>query len=150
MKIGIASDHAGFEFKQRIQRLLLDGGHALTDFGTHDTESVDYPDVGIPAAEAVSKGQLDRAVLICASGIGMSIVANKIPGVRAALCHDLFTATASRQHNDANVLVLGQRVVPAEAVAEIVNVWIETPFEGGRHQRRLSKIGAVEQRLKSK
>lgn len=117
------------------------------DFGSFDEASVDYPDFGIQVAEKISRGELDRGILICGTGIGMSIVANRFPGVRAALTNELYSARCSREHNDANVLVLGGRIVGAGLAAEIVRVWLETPFAGGRHQKRLDKIAAVEKRV---
>lgn len=114
------------------------------DFGADGRDSVDYPDYAIQVAESVSKGTLDRGILICGTGIGMSITANKFPGVRAALCHNAVTAEASRRHNDANVLVLGERVLDEETAVQIVRIWLETDFEAGRHQRRLDKIRAIE------
>lgn len=143
MKIAIASDHAGFDLKERIGRFLKDRGHEVVDFGARSTESSDYPDFGGKAAEAVAQGEADRAVLICGTGIGMSIVANRFSGVRAALCHSVETAKVARLHNDANVLVLGQRILSGPAADEITATWLETKFEGGRHQRRLSKIESI-------
>jgi ribose 5-phosphate isomerase B len=116
----------------------------VTDLGTISEASVDYPDFGIQVSERVSKGEVERGVLICGSGIGMSVVANKFPRVRAALVHDLFSARLSREHNDANILVLGGRLVGKDLAKEIVRVWLETPFTGGRHQKRLDKITALE------
>lgn len=140
MKIVIGSDHAGFLVKETLKKAI--GG--MTDIGTSSADSVDYPDFGARVARAVSSGEYDRGILICGSGIGMSIVANKFPGIRAALCTDTETARLSRMHNDANVLVLaGRRTDPETAVA-IATVWLDTPFEGGRHERRLEKIRNIE------
>ena len=141
MKIIIGSDHAGFDLKEALKTAF----RGMTDIGTDSTDSVDYPDFGARVARAVSSGEFDRGILICGSGVGMSIVANKFPGIRAALCTDTETARLSRMHNDANILVLaGRRTDLKEAVA-IVTVWLETPFEGGRHTRRLDKIRNIEE-----
>jgi ribose 5-phosphate isomerase B len=146
MKLRIASDHAGFGLKSRILRYLAEKNIESVDMGTDNGDSVDYPDYAVAVAEAVSKDQSDRGILICGTGIGMSIVANKLPGVRAALCHDTMTAEASRQHNDANILVLGGRVLDEKTALQIVQVWLETEFDGGRHQRRIDKIKDIEKR----
>jgi ribose 5-phosphate isomerase B len=144
MKLAIASDHGGWDLKEDIARYLKTAGNIdVSDFGPSTGDSVDYPDYGRKVAEAVSNGQVDRGILICGTGIGMSIVANRYPKVRAALCQDLFTAKMSRLHNDANILVMGGRVVGAGLALEIVKTWIETPFEGGRHLRRLEKIAGL-------
>lgn len=144
MKIAIGSDHAGFELKADITSLLSALGHEITDFGTEGGVSVDYPDFGRLVSQSVSSGGVERGILICGTGIGMSIVANKFPRVRAALCYDIFTAKMSRLHNDANILVLGSRVTGKELAAEIVKMWISTLFEGGRHEGRLKKIQEIE------
>ena len=146
MKIAIASDHAGVDLKTNIVRYLKQLQHELTDFGVHNRDSADYPDYGIPVAEAVSEGKAERGVLICGTGIGMSIVANKFPHVRAALCYDKFTAEISRLHNDANVLVLGGRVLESTKALDILKLWLTTGFEGGRHARRVKKIEEIENR----
>jgi ribose 5-phosphate isomerase B len=145
-KIAIASDHAGVDLKSKIIQFLREQNLAVSDFGTHNHDSVDYPDYGIPVAEAVSEGHMERGILICGTGIGMSIVANKFPGVRAALCFDPFTAKISRLHNDANILVLGQRVLEDKMALEIVRLWLTTGFDGGRHARRLAKIEEIEKK----
>ncbi len=124
--------------------LLVELGHSCEDFGCHDTTSVDYPDVGRPVAEAVSQGKCERGVLLCSTGIGMSIVANKVHGVRAALCHDTFSARRSREHNDANVLCLGESVVGQGLARDIVTTYMSSEFEGGRHARRVEKITALD------
>jgi ribose 5-phosphate isomerase B len=147
MKIGIGCDHAGLEMKNEIIQLLSGLGIKCIDYGTNSPESVDYPDFGEKVSEAVSSGKIDRGILICGTGIGMSIVANKFPRIRASLCNDLFTAKMSRQHNDANVLVLGGRIVGKDLAKEIVRTWMETPFEGERHSMRLKKITRIEERL---
>lgn len=144
MKIAIASDHAGFGLKSRILRYLSEKKVEAADLGTHGRDSVDYPDYAVEVAEAVSKGKVDRGILICGTGIGMSIVANKVQGVRAALCHDEVTAHASRRHNDANILVLGERVLDEEKAVAVLETWLATEFEAGRHQRRLDKIRSIE------
>ncbi len=147
VKIAIGSDHAGLELKNFIKTILAELGLAPLDFGTDDACSVDYPDYGEKVSMAVSTGQVQRGILICGTGLGMSIVANKFPGVRAALCHDEYTAKMSRLHNDSNILVLGGRVLEKELAQRIVRVWLDTPFEGGRHLRRLEKIIELEKRL---
>ncbi len=144
MTITIASDHAGFEFKRLILGFLSEKDIEYVDFGTNNNDSVDYPDYAIKVAESVSKGEMDRGILICGTGIGMSIVANKFHGVRAALCHNAETAEASRRHNDANILVLGGRILDEKAALSIVEIWLETEFDGGRHQKRLQKIKEIE------
>ncbi len=146
MKIAIGSDHAGLALKGELVSLLKDMGADVTDMGTDTPESVDYPDFGDKVSSAVSKGEVDRGVLICGTGIGMSIVANKHRNVRAALCSEPFSARMSRLHNDANILVLGGRVVGSELAKDIARVWMETPFEGGRHLRRLQKISSIEEK----
>ena len=150
MKIGIGCDHAGLELKNEILSLLKDLGFEYVDFGTDSSQSVDYPDFGEKVSEAVSSGGIERGILICGTGIGMSIVANKFSHVRASLCNELFTARMSRLHNDANILVLGGRIVGKDLAKEIVRTWISTPFEGERHSLRLKKITLIEDRLKRK
>lgn len=146
MQIGIASDHGGFDLKEEIRAYLLFLGHEPLDFGTFNENSVDYPDYGIVVAEKISKGELEKGILICGTGIGMSILANKFRGIRAALANDLFSARFSREHTDANILVIGGRIVGKELAREIVRTWLETPFAGGRHQRRLEKIDVLEKK----
>jgi ribose 5-phosphate isomerase B len=148
MKIGIGCDHAGLELKNEILTLLKDLGFECVNFGTNSPQSVDYPDFGEKVSEAVSSGGVERGILICGTGIGMSIVANKFPHVRASLCNELFTARMSRLHNDANILVLGGRIVGKDLAKEIVSTWISTLFEGQRHCLRLKKINLIEERLK--
>jgi ribose 5-phosphate isomerase B len=141
MKIAIGSDHAGFELKEDIKAYLKELGiHEFMDCGTYDTTSVDYPDFGIKVAKAITNGEVERGILICGTGIGMSMVAGKVKGVRAALCQDLYTARMSREHNDANILVMGGRIVGKGLAREMVKVWLTTGFEGGRHRKRLEKI----------
>jgi len=144
MQIGIASDHGGFELKEVLKTYLKSIGHEPVDLGTFSEDSVDYPDYGSLLAEKITQGDLDRGILICGTGIGMSITANKFKGIRAALANDLFTARYSREHTDANVLVIGGRIVGKELGREIVRIWLETPFAGGRHKQRLDKIAALE------
>ncbi|HLB01663.1 MAG TPA: ribose 5-phosphate isomerase B [Nitrospiria bacterium] len=144
MQLAIASDHAGLKLKNRVIDLLKQKGIEVKDFGTENNESVDYPDFGMQVAEAVSRGQMERGILLCGSGIGMSIVANKYRRVRAALCYDIQTARLSREHNDANILVMGGRVLDEPKALEIVKTWLETEFEGGRHARRIKKILEIE------
>ena len=149
MKLAIGCDHGGFELKEEVVKFLKTvPAVEIQDFGVSGRESVDYPDYGRKVSEAVAKGSVDRGILICGTGIGMSIVANRYPGVRAALCHDHFTAQMSREHNDANVLVMGERVLGKGVALEIVKTWIETPFGGGRHQLRLNKIADLEQAIR--
>ncbi len=144
-KIAIASDHSGVELKAAISELLVEEGFEVLDLGPSDPEvSVDYPDYGKAVAELVSSGEVERGVLICGTGIGMSIVANKFPGVRAALVHDRFTTEATKEHNNANILVMGARVVTPVLAKELVKLWLSTEYAGGRHQRRLDKIAEVE------
>ncbi len=130
--------------KEFLKQKLEDWGYSYTDAGTCGPESVDYPDFAKEVAKAVQNGKVDRGVLVCGTGIGMCITANKFPGIRAALCHDEYTAKMSRQHNDANILVLGGRVLKPEAAGNILKVWLDTEFEQGRHQRRLDKIAQIE------
>ncbi len=146
MRVGLASDHGGFGLKEDLKAFLKSTGIDPVDLGSFDETSVDYPDFGIQVAEKVSRGELERGILICGTGIGMSVVANKFPGVRAALANELYSARCSREHNDANILVLGGRVVGSGLAREIVKVWLETPFSGGRHRRRLEKITALEKK----
>ena len=144
MKIAVGSDHRGFATKEQIRALLEGLGHEVQDFGTYATESCDYPEVGLRVAEQVSEGAMHRGILICGSGIGMSITANKVEGVRAALCYDAFSAEMSRRHNDANVLCIGADRVSDVMIADMVRAWVGTEFEGGRHARRIEKIAAYE------
>lgn len=145
MTIAIASDHGGFELKEELKAFLKGMGISCLDLGTtNGEESVDYPDFGMELARRVSNGEIDRGVLVCGTGIGMSIVANKFPNVRAALVWDTFTARMAKEHNDANVLVIGGRTTAREMATEIVKTWLEARFEGGRHQRRLDKIREIE------
>jgi ribose 5-phosphate isomerase B len=147
MKLAIGSDHAGFPLKEVVKEYLAEMGFAVTDVGTKSPANVDYPDFGAIVAQRVSAGEFDRGILVCGSGVGMSIVANKFPGVRAALCLDEETARMSRLHNDANILVLAGRRTKEEAAKSIVRSWLNTKFEGGRHQRRLDKIADIGRQL---
>lgn len=144
MRIALASDHAGYKLKQELLSYLSD--FKVVDFGTDSSQSMDYPDIGFAAAEAVAKGECDRGILICGSGIGMSIVSNKVKGVRAALCTSETIARLSRQHNDTNILILPGRFISFEEAKKIVDTWLNTKFDGGRHQRRLNKIKKYEER----
>ena len=146
MRVGLACDHGGFGLKEELKAFIKSMGVDPVDLGCFNEDSVDYPDFGILVAEKVSRGELEKGILVCGTGIGMSIVANKFPGVRAALVHELYSARCSREHNDANILVLGGRVVGPGLAREIVKVWLETPFSGGRHQRRLEEIAALERK----
>jgi len=146
MRIAVAADHRGHAVKERIVVLLAEQNHEVLDMGTNSSRSCDYPDLAYPAARAVAEGKVDRAILICGSGIGMSICANKIDGVRAALCHDELTAQMSRRHNDANVLCVASDVLGEELIRRIVDSWLVAEFEaGGRHARRVAKIAWIEQ-----
>ena len=145
MKVAIGSDHAGVDLKGEVLAAIKQAGIEVEDFGTHDAKSVDYPDVAKPVAEAVSRGEFDRGILICGTGIGMSIAANKVKGIRAALCHDTFSASQTREHNDSNILCMGARVVGAGVALDVVKVWLGTDFSREeRHARRVQKIGAIE------
>jgi ribose 5-phosphate isomerase B len=145
MKIAIGSDHRGFEAKQQIKAIATELGHECIDFGTNDSNPVDYPDPAYLAVTAVSKKEADRAILVCATGIGMSIAANKVDDIRAALCHDELSAQISRDHNDANVLCLSGDQVSSILLRKMVEVWLNTEFSGGRHERRVRKIRAIEE-----
>lgn len=145
MKLAIGSDHGGFRLKEAIKTYLLAHDYEVTDFGTEGEDSCDYPDFALPVAEAVAKGEYDRGILICGTGIGIGIVANKVKGVRAALCHDTFSAEACRNHNDANILTMGERIVGEGLALKIVETFLNSDFEGGRHQRRVDKIKALEE-----
>src|SRR3989304_4161204 len=147
-KIAIASDHAGLELKEDIKTFLKEKGVAILDMGTNGSESVDYPDYGIPVAEKVSRGELNKGILICGTGIGMSIVANKFSNVRAALVNDVYSATMAKEHNDANILVIGGRIAGKGLAREMVKTWLGGKIEGGRHQRRLDKITEIEKGMK--
>ncbi len=144
MKIAVGSDHRGFDVKKRIVSLLRQLGHETLDMGTDSQDSVDYPDFAIQVARAVGEKQVDRGILICGTGIGMCIAANKVHGVRAAPCHDSITAEMSRRHNDANILCLSADLLGDELIDRMIRIWLQTEFEGGRHARRVEKIEAFE------
>ena len=146
--VALGADHAGFQLKEVLKGWLIDQGHQVLDVGTHTAaEPVDYPDYAVQLGLAVADGKVERGVLVCGTGIGMAITANKVPGVRAALCGDLYTARVSRQHNDANVLCLGGRLIGGEMATDILRAWLEAEFAGERHVRRVEKIGEVERHL---
>ena len=144
MRVAIGCDHRGLELKQSVIKLITEAGHSYKDFGSRNTEPVDYPDIAQKAAQAVASGNFERGILICDTGIGMCIAANKVKGTRAALCHDAFSACRARQHNDANILCLAAEDGGEELVAETVSAFITGEFEGGRHQRRVDKIRDME------
>lgn len=144
MRIAIGADHAGFALKQHLVSLLRTLGHEVDDRGTHDESSVDYPEICAGVGREVAAGRAERGIVLGGSGQGEQIAANKVRGVRAALCNDLYTARMSREHNDANVLAMGGRIVAPGLADEIVRLWLDTRFEGGRHQRRLDQISAIE------
>ena len=146
MRIVIGADHAGFALKEHLVVTLTRLGHDVDDVGTYNTDPVDYPAICAQVARAVADGVAQRGIVVGGSGQGEQIAANKVPGVRAALCNDLYTARMSREHNDANVLSIGGRIVAAELADEIVALWMLTPFEGGRHQRRVEQIAEIEKR----
>ena len=148
LRIAVGADHGGFELKATLIEWLRAMGHEVADLGTHSAIPCDYPAVAFKVATAVAQRQFNRGVLLCKSGVGIAIVANKVPGIRAAVCHDLFDAERSRAHNDANVLVLGAERLPQARAKRIVATWFRTPFEtGGRHERRVRQIAAIERRV---
>ena len=147
LKIAIGSDHAGFQLKEEIKKYLKESEYDFEDFGTDSEERADYPDFAAKVANAVSKKIYPKGILICVTGIGMSIVANKFPEVRAALCYDVTTAKLSREHNDANILTIGARMIDQEKTKEIVKVWLTTEFLGGRYEKRIEKIKEIEKSL---
>ena len=144
MKIAIASDHGGYDYKQELIPYIESLGHQVLDLGCHGPASVDYPDYGIPCAQAVARGEADRGVVICGTGIGISISANKVPGIRCALCTDPVMARLTREHNDANMLAMGGRIIGIELAKGIVQVFLSTEFSGGRHKTRIDKIAQDE------
>ena len=146
MKIAIACDHGGLNLKNAVIDYLKENGYDYKDFGTNSTASCDYPDFALPAAEAVASGECEKGILICSTGIGVSMVANKVPGVRCAHCHDAYCAEFTRLHNDANVLAMGEKVVGVGYALRIVKTFLTTQFEGGRHQRRVDKIAEIEKK----
>ncbi|WP_461611112.1 ribose 5-phosphate isomerase B [Cytobacillus kochii] len=144
MKVAIASDHGGLNIRSEIKSLLEELNIEYEDFGCECSTSVDYPDYALPVAEKVASGEFDKGILVCGTGIGMSIAANKVKGIRCALVHDTFSAKATRQHNDSNVLAMGERVIGPGLAREIAQVWLGTDYEGGRHQNRIGKIDQYE------
>lgn len=146
MRVAIGADHAGVNIKEDIIHIIKELGMDVIDLGCDCSESVDYPDYAIPVAEKVASGEADRGILICGTGIGMSIAANKVSGIRCALVHDLFSAKATRLHNDSNVLAMGERIIGPGLASEIAKVWLETEYEAGRHAKRVSKITEYEAR----
>lgn len=145
MKVAVASDHGAFEYKEVVKEMLKDMGHEVEDFGSYGLESVDYSDYAAPAAKSVADGKNDRGIVICGTGIGVSIAANKVNGIRCALCGDPVSAKLTREHNDSNVLAMGQRIIGVELMKEIVRVWINTEFSNdSRHQRRIDKVMKLE------
>ncbi|OOM75777.1 ribose 5-phosphate isomerase B [Clostridium sp. BL-8] len=146
MKIAIGCDHGGFELKNEIINYLKSENHEVKDFGTYSTSSCDYPDIALPVAEAVASKEYEFGILICGTGIGIGISANKVPGIRAALCSDTFSAHATREHNNANILTMGQRVVGTGLALDIVKTFLTSKFEGDRHQKRIDKISEIEKK----
>lgn len=146
MKVAIAADHGGYKLKEEIKTLLTSMNIQTEDFGCTCEESVDYPDYALPVAEKVAAGEFDRGILVCGTGIGMSIAANKVSGIRCALVHDTFSARATREHNNTNVLAMGERVIGPGLALDIVKIWLETEFQGGRHERRVDKITQIEEK----
>lgn len=146
MKIAVAADHGGFKLKQEIIKYLEEVGLDYNDFGTYSAGSVDYPDIAAPLAEAVARGEYDLGVLCCGTGIGVSITANKVAGIRAALCHDPYSARMAREHNNANVITMGERVIGPGLAREIMAAFLEAEFTGGRHARRVEKIHNLEKK----
>jgi ribose 5-phosphate isomerase B len=148
VRIALGSDHGGFNLKEIIKDFLAANSSQFHDFGTFSAEAVDYPDFAAMVAEKVASGTYTRGILVCGTGIGVCITANKLAGIRAALCHDTFSAHSSREHNDANILTMGERVIGPGLALDIVRIWLTTDFAGGRHARRLQKIAAIEHNLK--
>lgn len=144
MKLAIGCDHAGYALKEVIKEHLTELGYEYKDFGTFDENSVDYPDYAYYVAKAVKSGECEKGILVCGTGIGMSIAANKIPGIRCALCHDMFSARATRQHNDSNIIAMGARVIGNTLALKVLDAWLGEEFEGGRHARRVDKISNIE------
>lgn len=144
--IAIGCDHGGYNLKKHIIQYLEEKNISYKDFGCYSCDSVDYPDYAQKVAEAVASGEFEKGILICGTGIGISIAANKVPGIRAALCHDCFSAEATRQHNDSNILTMGERVVGPGLAVKIVDIWLNTEFQGGRHANRIDKITEIEKK----
>lgn len=148
MKVAVGADHAGVRLKDELISFIESLGHQVEDLGCNCTDSVDYPDYAIAVCEKVTQGEADKGILICGTGIGMTIAANKVPGIRRALVHDLFSAKATREHNDSNVLAMGERVIGPGVAQEIIRIWLETEFsQGERHQNRVSKVKAIEDKF---
>lgn len=147
MKIGIGSDHGGYELKEYIKEYLYEEGIDYVDFGTNSLDSVDYPDYGEKLSRAVVSGEVDRGIAICGTGIGISIACNKVKGIRCALCENIYSARMSVEHNNANILALGGRVIGKDLAIEIVSTWLDSKFQGGRHERRVNKISSIETNL---
>ena len=143
-KIAIASDHGGYELKKNLIAFLTNSNLIINDFGPTNPDSVDYPDYGVKVVKAILENKVDRGIVICGTGIGMSIVVNRFPGIRGTLCSDLNTAKLCREHNDSNILILGGRVIAKDLAMKIVGIWLNTEFEGGRHQRRIDKINKID------
>jgi len=148
MKIAVGCDEAGLGMMDIIRKQLTDKGHELIDFGVHNTDPVDYPDIGQAVAESVANGQAERAVLICGTGIGMAITANKVPGVRAAQCHDTYSAERARKSNDAQVITMGARVIGPELAKSIIDAWLESEFAGGNSTRKVEKMNALDEKYR--
>ena len=144
--IAIGSDHGGYELKEKVKKHLEERGYEVKDFGTFSTESVDYPDIALPVAEAVAAGEYERGILLCSTGIGISIAANKVNGIRAAVCSELYSAEMMRRHNNANILCMGGKVVGVDLAYKITDLFLDTEFQGGRHQRRIDKIADIEKK----
>ena len=144
--LAIGSDHGGYELKEEVKKHLQEKGYEIKDFGTYSTESVDYPDFALPVAEAVASGECEKGILICSTGIGISISANKVNGIRAAVCSEPYTAEMTRRHNDANILCMGGKMIGVNMGLKITDTFLETEFEGGRHQRRVNKIADIEKK----
>ena len=140
MRIAVGSDHAGYDAKQEVLQMLEEHGHEVRDMGAYSRESVDHPDIAVAVSECVARGEADRGILVCGTGIGMSITANKVRGIRAALCHDEFTASASREHNDANVIAMGARLTGSDMAKACIDAFLSTEFGGDRHIRRVQKL----------
>jgi len=149
MRIAIGTDHRGFAIREQVMELVRRLGHEVIDVGTFSADAVDYPDIASDVAGRVSRGEVDRGILICGTGLGMCIAANKVQGVRAAPCHDDITAELSRRHNDANVLCLSADLLGERLIDRMIEIWLNTPFEGGRHARRVEKIGELEREVES-
>lgn len=148
MKVAIGADHAGFRLKDELKQVIVSLGHEVEDVGCDCADSVDYPDYALPVCEKVVAGEADRGILICGTGIGMTIAANKVPGIRCALVHDTFSAKATREHNDSNVLAMGERVIGPGIAQDIVRIWLETEFSHGvRHEKRVGKVKALEEKF---